>query len=149
MQTFLPSPDFHQSGMTLDQSRIGNQMWRECWTLVHGGWPNHPASIMWRGHEYALCDYALALCDVLYDRFMAGQHWCKFSTILSWRQKWTDMREVFPDTGVPAWLGDERVHSSHRAVLLWKDADWYGQFGWQETPKGPGPDGKYPYYWPV
>lgn len=41
----------------------------------------------------------------------------------------------------PPWLGDERVHSSHRANLLRKKYAHYSQFGWKETPvKG--------YYWP-
>lgn len=41
----------------------------------------------------------------------------------------------------PPWLGDDRVHSSHRANLLRKDFEHYSQFGWSEHPQ----EG---YYWP-
>jgi hypothetical protein len=34
----------------------------------------------------------------------------------------------------PTWLGDERVHSSHRSNLLRKDAEFYGTKGWPEGP---------------
>jgi len=30
--------------------------------------------------------------------------------------------------------GEEKLHSSHRAALLLKDQEWYGQFGWTEEP---------------
>lgn len=42
----------------------------------------------------------------------------------------------------PPWLGDERVHSSHRSNLLRKDAQFYGQYAWAET-------NDLPYLWPV
>jgi hypothetical protein len=41
----------------------------------------------------------------------------------------------------PPWLGDERLHASHRSNLLRKDPEHYGQFEWTE------PD-DLPYWWP-
>ena len=32
---------------------------------------------------------------------------------------------------------DEKFHSSHRANLLRKDSEWYGQYGWDENPESP------------
>jgi hypothetical protein len=68
MQTFLPHPDYFESMRCLDKSRLGNQVWREGITLIRGGWPNHPASKMWRGHEYHLGLYLLAGVEALKER---------------------------------------------------------------------------------
>ena len=37
---------------------------------------------------------------------------------------------------MPPWLGDERFHASHRAVLLLKDRDYYARHGWGEDAEG-------------
>ena len=42
---------------------------------------------------------------------------------------------------LPPWLGDERLHASHRSNLLRKEPGWYGAFGWREQPD-------LPYWWP-
>jgi len=121
----MPYASPYQSARVLDPSRLGNQAYRECRTLINGGWPNHPASKMWSGHEHHLALYALACLEELRrrGRFYPGH-------ILFFERKLIE----FPDTGLPSWVGDERLHSSHRAVLLWKDLDWYGRFGWSEEP---------------
>lgn len=133
MQTFLPYPDYRRSMQCLDPSRLGNQCYRECVTLIRGKWPNHPASRMWQGHHYHLALYAFNGLLVLKDE--RGRHYPR------WLDYFAEQMEVLPDTGPPTWLGIERVHSSHRANLLRKDPQWYGRFGWTETPT----EG---YYWP-
>ena len=140
MQTFLPYPDLQQSVMVLDPKRLGNQVYRECKTLVGGGWANHPASKMWRGHEFQLCQYALLGLEELQNR---GKH---YPHHVSWFLR---MQDELPDTELPEWFGDERVHSSHRAALLYKYPEWYGQFGWSEEPAVPNAKGSLPYFWPV
>lgn len=136
MQTFLPYADFTMSAAALDNSRLGNQCYRECKTLLNGGWRHHPASKMWQGHKGALCSYALALVDEMETR----GRW-KVEVIDRWRRFFQTRREGL-DRALPAWLGDERIHASHRSSLLRKDPSWYGQFGWTETPG-------LPYVWPV
>lgn len=132
MQTFLPYPDFKMSMQCLDNKRLGNQVYREGKTLINGGWKNHPASKMWRGYERALALYCLAGLDELENRGRSyPQH----------REDFIDKLNSLPDNGMPPWIGDPRLHSSHRANLLRKDAEWYGQFGWKETPR----EG---YFWP-
>jgi len=32
------------------------------------------------------------------------------------------------------WWWSGPIHSSHRAALLFKDYDYYSQFGWEEKP---------------
>lgn len=139
MQTFLPYADFRESARCLDPSRLGNQYYREGVTLLRGGWQHHPASKMWRGYDWALCAYMLALADELKSRGL--------------RYPNTD-REVLDvmigcsHEELPWWLGNAHFHSTHRAALLRKDFEWYSQFGWDEEPD-PMPDGKFQYYWPV
>jgi len=50
---------------------------------------------------------------------------------------------------MPVGFGDERLHSSHRAALLYKNPEWYGRFGWSEHPAVPDSKGRLPYYWPT
>ena len=131
MQTFLPYEDYYESLKTLDPSRLGNQIYREARTLVNGGWENHPASKMWRGYEYSLCEYALEGLKVLRERGRPYPHW----------ERWfKEKQREFSNTGKPPWVGNEEFHASHRSNLLRKDKEWYSQFGWTE------PD-DLPYVW--
>lgn len=132
MQTFLPYPDYERSFACLDNNRIGNQVYREALTLIRGGWPNHPASKMWQGHFYELCNYALAGLIELQRR---NRHYNRHARELFLT------RRNFPKTGAPRWLGDPAFHASHRSNLLRKDPVWYSQFRWTE------PD-NLPYIWP-
>jgi hypothetical protein len=132
MQTFLPVPGYLQSMRCLDKSRLGNQVWREGITLVRGGWKNHPASKMWRGHEYHLCLYLLAGSEVLKER---GKEYPQV------KEKILIEMAKHKDTGAPPWIGDEKFHASHRSNLLRKNPAWYGQFGWNEP-------SDLPYVWP-
>jgi hypothetical protein len=36
------------------------------------------------------------------------------------------------DNFLPDWIGDDRVHASHRSNLLRKDYDFYSQYNWTE-----------------
>ena len=38
---------------------------------------------------------------------------------------------------MPDWIGNEKFHASHRANLLRKDSEWYGQYQWDENPESP------------
>lgn len=133
MQTFLPYSDFTQSMAVLDNSRLGNQVYREGMTLIRGGWPNHPASKMWQGYEGALAQYLVAGVHELFTRGKDyhDRPWCQ--ELIKYATDNADM---------PPWLGDNRVHSSHRANLLRKNPLHYGAYNWTEKPTEP-------YYWPV
>lgn len=133
MQTFLPIDNYLESMRCLDKSRLGNQVWREGITLIRGGWKNHPASKMWRGHEYHLGLYLLAGCQVLAER---GKEYPEIIKKIK-----TEM-EKHKNTGPPPWFGNEQFHKSHRSKLLFKNKQWYSQFGWTE------PD-NLEYVWPT
>lgn len=133
MQTFLAYPDFRESARVLDPSRLGNQVYRECLTLIRGKWANHPAAKMWHGYEHYLAKYALAGLDELEERGRLYPHH---------RETFLKFEAICPDNGPPPWLGYEPFHAAHRSNLLRKDPEWYGQFGWTE-------ENDLPYVWPT
>lgn len=99
-------------------------------------WSNHPATRMWRGHEEVLLSYMEAVATEWRSRGYDDTTLDKAASVAP--EAWFGRRYWSP----VSWLGDERLHSSHRAALLYKLPDHYSQFGWTETPKQD-------YYWPV
>lgn len=130
MQTFLPYPDLRKSAQALDNRRLGKQR-VEAYQILRAlngetkGWVSHPATRMWAGHEPALRMY-LRECI---------QEWVKrgFKNTM----ECPEIEEAI----MPWWFGDDRLHASHRANLLRKDSEFYGDFGWEEDPS-------LPYWWP-
>jgi len=134
MQTFMPFDDY-SSVRYLDMKRLGKQR-VEAWQIVQAltgastGWTSHPATKMWTNHIGALCEYGEETCrawlgrgykDSLLERFiLVGRRY---------------------DKTPPEWMGDPAFHASHRANLLRKNPDFYGQYGWQDDPA-------LPYVWP-
>lgn len=135
MQTFLPYPSPLKSADVLDRQRLGKQR-VEAKQILNalrngGGWSNHPAVRMWRGHEHVLALYGAAMCVVWRQRGYQD-------SLLPW---FIQQAADTPDTGMPAWWGDDALHASHRSNLLRKDPEHYGRL-WG------GPD-DLPYVWPV
>ena len=133
MQVFLPYSDLQKSVSCLDPSRLGNQVYRECLTLIRGNWPNHPVSKMWRDYKYALAKYAIYGLEELTKR---GRHYPK------WYDYFNNCLEIYPNNGLPSFIGNEQFHSTHRQALLYKKFDYYSQFNWTESPK-------LEYVWPI
>jgi hypothetical protein len=137
MQTFLPYSDFVKSLACLDYKRLGKQrveamqLVNSTLKLIKGepvkGWANHPARTMWDGSLDAL---------KLYHN-LSIQEWVRRGYNNTMK-----LYELPEDVLMPPWIGDERIHRSHRSNLLRKDAIHYGQFGWSES-------NDIPYYWPV
>lgn len=137
MQTFLPYSDFFESANCLHPKHLGNQFYREGKTLLNGGWEHHPASKMWRGYEYSLCDYLVACYEALLLRNKDyKEHYYEI----------IEKQIQLSNTGYPPWLGNKEFHASHRSNLLRKDKEkgwnWYTNLGWTE------PD-NLPYIWPT
>lgn len=121
MQTFLPLPDFKECAKVLDYRRLGKQRveaWQILRTLALGesakGWRNHPAVLMWRGHENALNLYAREMC-------------------LEWRARGyvDNMLDRFVCVGdpiLPNWLGNSTLHLSHQSNLIRKYPEHYRQY---------------------
>lgn len=141
MQTFLPSPSYDESARILDYKRLGKQRVETKQILLalgktEGGWRNHPATKMWRGHEVSLCQYGAAMCWEWQRRGYKDSLLNFFASALA--QYDEDGRTHMP----PDWLGDDFIHASHRSNLLRKDPEFYGKYGWSE-------DSTLPYIWPV
>lgn len=139
MQTFLPFPSFVASAHVLDNKRLGKQR-VECLQILNAlsdpsyGWQNHPAVKMWRGHEGALCEYAIAICEEwFYERMFKDTLLPEFQA-----RAQTYSTEQFKD---PHWYRNKEFHRSHQSNLIRKDPAFYG-------PKFPGVPADLPYVWP-
>lgn len=139
MQTFLPSADFSLSASLLDYRRLGKQR-VECKQILlaldktSGGWVNHPAVKMWRGHRASLAYYGFVMCS----------EWIARGYNDSLRPYFVDeyQRAAAVSHFQPDWLGDSAFHLSHQSNLVRKDAAFY-------APLFPGVPDDLPYVWPV
>lgn len=111
------------------------------WQVVESdtpGWFRHPATQMWLGHTAALLDYQESVCyEWVYAR--GYRDTCLEKTAVLFRASLDAGQPTVLE--MPAWWGDERVHSSHRSNLLRKLPSYYSQYGWDDDPDAP-------YYWP-
>jgi len=143
MQTFLPYSDFKKSAKCLDDKRLGKQRVEAMQILnvlvskrlgkiykQNGkkiGWLNHPAVKMWQGYENSL---------KLYMKYC----------IQEWTSRGFKNKIIIPicipkNIDHPTWLGNEKLHSSHRSNLLRKKFDFYNKYKWKESTD-------LPYFWP-
>jgi hypothetical protein len=144
MNTFLPSSNFYECARWLDRQRLGKQRIEAKQILKYltsngtydYGWAHHPAVLMWRGFPDALAAYGDIMC----------QEWIKRgyrdTTKPFFERQLDKLKPPFFEVVSPPWMRDERLHSSHRAALLFKNPEWYGRFGWTEEPS-------INYFWPV
>lgn len=138
MQSFLPYADFEESARVLDRLRLCKQR-LEALQILKAladpgyGWQNHPAVKMWRGYEWGLVTYGLAVCKEWTQRGYADGCAEQIEELL-WH--WDESEWE------PWWLGDERLHLSHRSNLVRKDAGHYGKL-W------PGVPSNLEYWWPT
>lgn len=141
MQTFLPSPDYAESARVLDYKRLGKQRVETKQILLamgkdKGGWVNHPATKMWRGHEIELCRYGFAMSKEWVMRGYNDNLAVFFTdSLLKYKQQGLNDQP-------PPWLGSDAIHASHRSNLLRKDPEFYSKYGWAEPPD-------LEYVWPV
>ena len=141
MQTFLPVADFKQSAKFLDYKRLGKQR-VEGMQLLNAmqpdydkkGWLSHPATVMWKEYQNALKLYVNIMIDEWVSRGYNNtmQHY-----------------EINGWVSYPKWLGNERIHKSHRLNLLRKDFQFYSQHWPEEAIQYVNEIEEYPYYWPV
>lgn len=140
MQTFLPVPDYEESAKILDYRRLGKQRVEGLMILRifagqeekegKRGWANHPATLMWVGHEFQLQVYTLTMCGEWIAR----------------GYKDTIVPEIaafdFPITAKPAWIGNPDFHISHQSNLVRKLPEHYRSF-FPDVPDD------LPYFWPT
>jgi len=146
MQTFVPYANIKMCAECLDDKRLYKQI-VECKQILNTlkakrdrqrypnseavkiAWENHPAVLMWEGHDDALRNYQVACLE----------EWL--------RRRYGVVSELKDDTVIakyPEWYGDEAVHRSHRLNLLFKDSTHYSKFFDEVVPVE-----KPEYVWPV
>jgi hypothetical protein len=149
VQTFLPYPDFAASAAALDDRRLGKQRVEalqvlRALTYPAYGWKHHPAVRMWEGYPDGVAAYGLAVCAEWTGRGRPDTCAATISTDLAaaGRPAPRTQAELAMQCELPAWLGDERLHRSHRSALVRKDPAFYG-------PLFPDADPDEGYVWPV
>jgi len=144
MQTFVPYTDHYLTAQVLDYQRLGKQR-IETFQILKSlylynyldkprGWMRHPAVLMWRGHERALVEYGVVMCEVWKERGY------KDTTM----EKIKGMAKYFPESSarLPDWWGNARVHQSHRERLLDKNWEHYTLLFLDDEPSSD-------YVWPM
>ena len=139
MMTFLPFADFALSAAALDLRRLQNQRTEARFVLawlddsIDGGVGDlsaYGAARMWEGFRDALGMYYNAMLAEYEARGKTNGPTLPPATFAS----------AGEGAKMPPWLGDERFHASHRAVLLTKDREYYSRHGWAETDECCAPD---------
>lgn len=125
MQTFLLGT-FEETARLLDRQRLGSQR-REAKGVLRmlnmSTMSNQPIVKMWAGYELALCLYLNTILDEWERRgYKNNMLRVEFGDI--------DTQSI----PMPPWMGEE-VYGHYRARLLDKAPDFYGQYGWTETPE--------------
>ena len=122
MQTFMPYPDIVKSVRCLDYRRLGKQRVEAMQTYNQitkgkGGYPHHPINNMWKDYPDALALY---------------HNVCISEWISRGYKNTMELIDFNCNLGIPDWIGDDRVHASHRSNLLRKDFEFYSKYGWIE-----------------
>jgi Pyrimidine dimer DNA glycosylase len=145
MQTFLPYRDFARSAEVLDAPRLGKQRVEtlqvlRALELGDYGWRNHPVVHMWRSRTPALVAYGLAVVRAWQARGHADSTY-ELITEFAPEVEHLTQADLAARGLLPTWLGDRRLHLSHRSALIRKDPAFY------RPVFGDVPD-DLPYYWP-
>ena len=172
MQTFLPDPSYAMSARMLDTKRLGKQRVENLQimqALLSGPtitktnahwykngeerignytpWYNHPAVAMWRKTPASLYHYHVACVMAWQERGFSDTTAETMSNLV----EEVDLAGTWPVdryNNMPAFIGDNEFHSSHRAILLAKNYEEYKGRGWTETP-AIKVGVSYPYFWPT
>ncbi len=131
MQVFVPYSDYQKSVESLDSRRLRKQLLEatQLLDIMFGlptksgkprtGWLNHPCLTAWKQTPGALIEYTLYALEECKKREFKTDYYS---------DKLKEYSGFTTSLKSPVWLGDEEIHSSHRARLLQK--------GWEEKIKG-------------
>lgn len=158
MITFHPLKSFAESADVLDwqysHNRLNNQINEAiCITEyllgIRTEWRHNKKILrMWDNFELHLVDYAFC-CLYTWERKKGVIAQSRREKLIILQEKAIRKAQVVnPGNNFPSWVGNEEFHSSHRAVLLGKNFEWYSQFGWSEKPAIRRSNGSWPYIWP-
>lgn len=135
MQTFFPHFNMIKSAQALDSKRLNKQI-LEAYQILKvlsgasptGGWRNHPAVLMWKGHEYSLRTYANTMISE------AKKRGIKTDTNEANIQALESGYSNVWGTDMPKWFGDHtkmmRITTTHKARLFDKDPLFYARYAY-------------------
>jgi hypothetical protein len=156
-QTFMISPIYSETAKCLDSKRLNKQITEAFqvfrWCVGEGKMQGNPHPyFMWQNYEESLLEYIVEMHLEWIRRFDGG-----LRGGVRHHKNGLEASEILGriDASIyltPPWVEDERVLSSHRSALLYKNFDWYSQFGWKEEPAIPIKINKngsvsLPYFW--
>jgi hypothetical protein len=136
MITLLPYPDYRKSVRALHVLDLGPQR-VHCLQILRGvvlpGTIDsaHPGVLMWRHHVPSLLRYYDAVCA----------EWTRRGGTSNMIPPFV-LGEQRYDLGEPLWLGDLKLHASHRSTLLARRPAEYARRKWADP-------SDLPLYWPV
>ena len=131
MQTFLPSGSSLFSAQILDNKRLNKQIlegYQILKVLATKGkaWRNHPAVLMWEGHEGALLNYVHnMITEAKHRGIKTVNNESNINALAAqYNTQW--------DNSKPDWMLDQvklsRVVATHRANLYRKDPIYYAEY---------------------
>lgn len=143
MNILLPYPSFAHSVAVLDRERLGKQRF-DCRQVLaalraeRGGrtmsFGAEPVVALWRGYESALALYYTFCVNEWvkrgYNNTMVtpyDENWCRRAG------EDTALQAEAASIQLPRWLGDGKLHESHRAWLLASAPEHYRQMDWVEV----------------
>ncbi len=141
----MPFADFARCAHVLDDRRLG-KLRVEALQVARAlcrpgyGWRHHPVVRMWRGRHAALARYETEICEEWVRRGHPDTCLPQLKAELGIDEVPTQ-DELARLGMLPAWVGDDAVHRSHRSALLRKDPAHYRPL------LGDDPD-DLPYVWP-
>jgi hypothetical protein len=144
MNILLPLPSFTHSVAVLDRERLGKQRFdcrqvlaalraeRKGGSMTFGG---EPVVTLWRGYESALALYYTFCVNEWVSRGYNNTMVTPYDLATWQRRPGEDafLTENVAQIKLPHWLGDGKLHESHRAWLLSSAPDHYRQLDWVEV----------------
>lgn len=140
-QIYMPYSDFTKIAKCLDGKRLNKQITeaKQVYTANKYGYGkqgNPKPYEMWYGYDNALSLYIIELYKEWQVRLVLG---LRGGVLMHSAGEFvlndvdlTDVEIEYPD-----WFNDERVFSSYRSCLLYKNYEHYSKFGWSEIPAIP------------
>jgi Pyrimidine dimer DNA glycosylase len=153
MQTFLPSGSSLFSAQILDSKRLNKQIlegYQILKVLATNGkaWRNHPAVLMWEGHEGALLNYVHnMITEAKHRGIKTVNNEANINALAAqYNTQW--------DNSKPDWMLDKvklsRVVATHRANLYRKDPIYYAEYSYAVDNEYNKPCcTKCQYFWPT
>jgi hypothetical protein len=146
MQTFLPTPFAWESAAILDNARLWKQRVDVKQILLALGFSvgdcvpapikkrpfrDHPVVKIWQGYQCALAEYGAHCCN----------EWIKRGNPDNLLHPFLKVRSEHGPYIRPPWMGDFRLHQSHKSNLIRLDPAYYKKF-WPNVPDN------LEYFWP-